>query len=102
MTEINRCNFFINLAKEGEAVIRSPGFPFRYGQGLNCTWTIDAGTSNFVKLEIVYVNLAKSTTEIELKEVITYWTKLMLIYYKFAILKVFICKYLLCHIISKY
>lgn len=76
--ELNRCNFFINLTKEGEAVIRSPGFPFRYGQGLNCTWTIDAGTSNFVKLEIVFLNLAKSTTEIELKEVITNWTKLIM------------------------
>lgn len=68
--ELNRCKFFINLTKEGEAVIRSPGFPFSYVQGLNCTWEIDAGTSKYVKLEIVYLNLAKSTTELKLKEVI--------------------------------
>lgn len=67
--KLNRCNFFINLTKEGEAVIRSPGFPFSYGQGLNCTWTIDAGTSKFVKLELVYLKLAKSTTEINLNKV---------------------------------
>lgn len=66
--ELNRCKFFINLTKEGEAVIRSPGFPFSYVQGLNCTWEIDAGTSKYVKLEIVYLNLAKSTTELKLKE----------------------------------
>lgn len=67
--KLNRCNFFINLTKEGEAVIRSPGFPFSYGQGLNCAWTIDAGTSKFVKLELVYLKLAKSTTEINLNKV---------------------------------
>lgn len=67
--KLNRCNFFINLTKEGEAVIRSPGFPFSYGQGLNCTWTIDAGTSKFVKLELVYLKLAKSKTEINLNKV---------------------------------
>lgn len=67
--KLNRCNFFINLTKEGEAVIRSPGFPLSYGQGLNCTWTIDAGTSKFVKLELVYLKLAKSTTEINLNKV---------------------------------
>lgn len=67
--KLNRCNFFINLTKEGEAVIRSPGFPFSYGQGLNCTWTIDAGTSKFVKLELVYLKLTKSTTEINLNKV---------------------------------
>lgn len=67
--KLNRYNFFINLTKEGEAVIRSPGFPFSYGQGLNCTWTIDAGTSKFVKLELVYLKLAKSTTEINLNKV---------------------------------
>uniref|UniRef100_K1PGK7 Uncharacterized protein n=1 Tax=Magallana gigas TaxID=29159 RepID=K1PGK7_MAGGI len=54
--------------KEGEAVIRSPGFPFSYGQGINCTWTIDTGTSKFIKLEIVYLKLAKSTTKSELNE----------------------------------
>lgn len=68
--ELDHCNFFLNLTKEGEAVIRSPGFPFSYGQGINCTWTIDTGTSKFIKLEIVYLKLAKSTTKSELKEVI--------------------------------
>ncbi|XP_061178746.1 uncharacterized protein LOC133187405 [Saccostrea echinata] len=62
------CIFSINLQQRGEAVIRSPGFPFSYGQGLNCTWNIYAGDSNFVKLEIVYIHLAKSTTKIALKE----------------------------------
>lgn len=69
--ELDHCNFFLNLTNEGEAVIRSPGFPFSYGQGINCAWTIDTGTSKFIKLEIVYLKLAKSTTKSELKEVIT-------------------------------
>ena len=67
--DVHMCNFFINLTQDGEAVIRSPGFPFSYGQGLNCTWTIDAGPSKFVKLEIIYVFLAKTITQVELKEV---------------------------------
>ncbi|XP_078341994.1 uncharacterized protein LOC111105682 isoform X2 [Crassostrea virginica] len=66
--DVHMCNFFINLTQDGEAVIRSPGFPFSYGQGLNCTWTIDAGPSKFVKLEIIYVYLAKTITQVELKE----------------------------------
>lgn len=77
--ENNHGNFFLNLTNKGEAVIRSPGFPFSYGQGLNCTWTIDTGTSKFIKVEIVYLKLAKSTTKSELEKVIlvTVWTKVI-------------------------
>ncbi|XP_062589196.1 uncharacterized protein LOC134250867 [Saccostrea cucullata] len=62
------CIFPINLQQRKEAVIRSPGFPFSYGQGLNCTWNIFVGDSDFVTLEIVYLHLAKPTTKIALKE----------------------------------
>ncbi|XP_062589229.1 uncharacterized protein LOC134250886 [Saccostrea cucullata] len=66
--DIAQCSFSINLTRTNQSIIRSPGFPFSYGQGLNCTWSIYAGYSNFVRLEMVYLQLAKTTTEIELKE----------------------------------
>ncbi|XP_061178754.1 uncharacterized protein LOC133187411 [Saccostrea echinata] len=62
------CTFLINLSESDRGIIKSPGFPFSYGQGLNCTWNIYAGDTAFVKLEIVYVHLARTTTEIELNE----------------------------------
>lgn len=62
------CTFTINVTNN-DTIIRSPGFPFSYGQGLNCTWNIYTKYSVFVKLEITHVQLAKTTTEIALKEV---------------------------------
>ncbi|XP_062589227.1 uncharacterized protein LOC134250885 isoform X2 [Saccostrea cucullata] len=66
--EVNPCTYFIDVSKSEEEYIRSPGFPFSYGQGLNCTWNVHSGDSGFIKLEIVYVHLPRTTTEMELNE----------------------------------
>ncbi|XP_048738543.2 uncharacterized protein LOC125653234 isoform X2 [Ostrea edulis] len=66
--DIYPCTFSVNVTHKDETVIRSPGFPFSYGQGLNCTWTVHAGHLAFINLEFIFVHLAKSITEISLKE----------------------------------
>ncbi|OWF42800.1 G-protein coupled receptor GRL101 [Mizuhopecten yessoensis] len=56
--QMSDCGGNVMLPTDGSTTLRSPSFPFSYGQNTQCTWTIQASPGMFPHLEIVFISLA--------------------------------------------